>query len=62
MSIGIRYVGRDPQLQGTTAIACQNRPKWWIQLDRYPGGPQAADCNPTDHPLMFGLHMFPPKD
>lgn len=62
MSIGVRYVGRDPKLQGTTAIACKNQPKWRIQLDRYPGGPPAAKCNPTDHPLMFGMHMFPPRD
>lgn len=62
MSIGVRYIGSDPALQGTTAISCKKGHKWWIQLDRYPGGPPAAQCNPTDHPLMFGRHWFPPKD
>lgn len=58
----VRYVGSDPILQGATAIACDNKPKWFIQLDRYPGGPPVEECNPLDHPLMFGRHMFPPDD
>lgn len=58
----VRYIGDNPELQGATAYACENQPKWRIQLDRYPGGPPKDRCNAIDHPLMFGRHMFPPED
>lgn len=49
-----RYVGRNPRLRGATATIDTKNKKF--QLDRYPGGPRADHCNPSDHPLVFGWH------
>lgn len=40
----VRYTGPDPELKGTTALACEDV-KWRIQLDRYPH--QIGDTPPT---------------
>lgn len=58
----VRYIGPDPALQGATASACDNMPEWFINLDRYPGGPLKEQSNPIDQPLCFGRHFFLPTD